>query len=444
MVACRDQPEPPDQKGRPTATMTPPRSRAVAAVALLVLGLAACGGEADGSHEAATPEGQTAAPPESQTAGPPESQTAGPQETTEHTTSEAFVQEALTQLPNENDWVQVTVGDLAGAAEAAGQTISADDQLWRRMVVGGLPAQDVAEVDREDLDHAPVTVVIPGLLEGAYQATELLDVTDEIGWSPYDVETVTALTGGPTGIEEFMVVTGDFPEDALSGHLAELSGGVWTLGEGEDMVPDFDEGAPIFDSTRRPTRLAQDGNQIAVGLRTEPVQAWASGPQTSSAGDRAELADPAAVLDEAGSLSALLLRPRPFDGMTIALGLDDPGAEVDPDERQARLSDWLEQLSTQTFGSLAVGFSVVEGQARATLVYHFATPEAAERAVPTIETLLAGSTFDESMEISSALTIDSVEARDNLVVVTGTQPPGTSWALLQSWLSNGEPPFVRL
>lgn len=399
---------------------TPPRSRTFATVAVLVLTVAACGGGVDNSDGAASPETQ------------------------ETTAPEAFVQESLAQLPGDGDWVQVTVGDLAGAAEAARSTISADDQLWRRMVVVGLPAQDINEVDREDLDYAPVTVVIPGLLERAYQVSEMTDVAAEIGWSPYDVQTVTALTGGSTGIEEFMVVTGDFPEDALSGQLTELSDGVWTLGEGEDVVPDLGEGITIFDAMGRPTRLAQDGDQIAVSLRTAPVQAWASGTPSSSAADRAELADPAAVLDEAGALSALLLKPRHFDGMTIALGLDDPGADVDLDAREALLLSWLEQLSTQTFSSLALGFGVVDGQPRATLVYHFATPEAAQRAVPTIETLLAGSTFDESMEISAALTVDSVDAQDNLVVVTGTQPPGTSWTLLQSWLSNGEPPFVRL
>lgn len=389
----------------------PQRPRAVAAVALLTLGLAACGGAADSSDEA---------------------------------TADTLVQDALAQLPDDGDWVQVTVGDLAGSAEAAGHTISADDQMWHRMVVRGLPAQGVQEVDREDSDYAPVTVVIPGLLERAYQASEMTDVAAEIGWSPYDVQTVTALTGGSTGIEEFMVVTGDFPEDALSGQLTELSDGVWTLGEGEDVVPDLGEGITIFDAMGRPTRLAQDGDQIAVSLRTAPAQAWASGTQSSSAADRAELADPAAVLDEAGALSALLWKPRQFDGMTIALGLDDPSAEVDLDDREALLTDWLEQLSTQTFSSIALGLSAADGQATATIVYHFASPDAAEAAVPAIETLLAGSTFDESMEISSAVTVESVEAQDNLVVVTGTQPPGTSWTLLQSMITNGEPPFVRL
>lgn len=404
------------------------RPGAVATTALLLLSLAACGGEADSSEEARPAE---------------DAQTTTAQNATVDTVTDPFVQDALAQLPNDSDWVQVTVGDLAGAAEAAGTTISPDDQTWHRMVLSGLPAQDLEDTDAVDADYAPVTIVTPGTLNRAYQVSQTLDVTAEIGWSPYDVQTVAALTGGSTGIEEFMVLTGDFPEDALSGHLTELSDGVWTLGEGEDMMSQLGEGSPIFDTMGRPTRLAQDGDQIAVGLRTAPVQAWANG-SASSAADRAELADPAAVLDEADALSALLLKPRHFDGMGIALGLDDPSTMPDPDETQEALTTWLERLSTQTFTSLALGFSVVDGEATATLVYHFPSATAAEQAVPTIETLLAGSTFDEAMEISHALTVESVEAQDHLVVVTGTQPPGTSWNLLQSMITNGEPPFVRL
>lgn len=398
------------------------RPGAVATTALLLLGLTACGGDADAD-------------------GAGESN--GPDATAEEP-AQTLVQDALAELPDDPAWVQVTVGDLAGAAEAAGTTISQEDQTWRLIVVDGLPRQLLGDTDPEDLEYAPATVVLPGLLERAYQVGEMVDVPDEIGWSPYDIRTVTSLTGGSTGIEEFMVVTGDFPEDALSGPLTEVSDGVWALGGGEALATGGAEGALVFDPMGRPARLAQIDDRIAVSLDTDPVTEWAGGAE-STAMDRAELAGPAAALDEAGALSALLSKPRQFDGMRFILGPEHPSDRPDPDQVEEQISGWLEQLSTQTFTSIALGFSVGDdGHPTATIAYHFPSASAAEEAVPTIETLLAGSTFDESREISDALTVESVQAQDSLVVVTVTQPPATSWTVLQTMIIDGEPPFVRL
>lgn len=337
----------------------------------------------------------------------------------------------LAELPDDPQWTQVSAADLSGAVEAAGLEISAEDQKWLSVVVAGLPMEDVRDSAPEDRTHAPALVVLPQLVQTGLQR----QVGEEaLGWSLLDIEQVAFLTGGSTGVEEFAVVGGPFPEDALSGALTDIGDGVWTLGEGEDreISPGGDSG--MLDQLGRPVRMAQDGDQIILAMRTDPVRDWASDEDRSSAAERPELAEPAAALDGAGAISAYFVRPQPFDPVGRALS-----PRSSPEEIAEFHATWQEQLIAEPFTSVALGF---DAEGTATIAYRFASADAASSAAPTIESLLEGTTFDGAQEISRSVTVESVEAQDNLVLVTATQPPGISWSHLQRMVVSGEPPFV--
>lgn len=346
-------------------------------------------------------------------------------------TEDGLITGLLSELPDDPQWQQVSAADLSGAVQASGLEISEDDQKWLTVVVAGLPLEDVRPSSSQDLTHAPALVALPQLVTTGLQRET---GEDTIGWSLLDIEQVAFSTGGSTGVEEFVVVGGGFGEDALSATLTDSGDGVWSLGEGEDMEFNPAGDSTVLDQLGRPVRMAQDGDQIVLGLRTALVRAWAADAERSSAAERPELAEPAAALDEAGVLSAYFVRPQPFDPVGRALG-----PQSSPEDIAQFHETWQEQLVAEPFTSIALGF---DADGTATIAYRFSSADAATSAAPTIEALMAGSTFDGSRDIAHGLVVEAVEAQDNLVLVTGTQPTGVSWTQLQQMVIRGEPPFV--
>lgn len=384
-------------------------SRSVVAIAgALALTLTSCSGSADTDGQTS---GSTSAPPEEAATG--------------------LILTGLTELPDDAGWQRVSVGDLAGAADAVGLEISAEDQQWRSAVVFGMPLEDTPA---EGLTHAPALVVLPQLIETGLQSTDT-ELTQTLGWSLFDIESLATLTGGVTGTEEFVVVNGDFSAGALTG-LTDLGDGIWSLGAGEDGAFTFDSPSRVLDHIGRPVRLAQDGEQIALSTQTDAVRAWASTGPSATAADRPELAEPAAALDAAGALSALFVPVQRFNPALRVLG-----APASPEQVRAFLERWQERLISQPFSSIAVGHSVEDGAATATIAYRFGSAQDAEAAAPTIESLLQGETFAGS-PIDEAFVVETVTIDGNLVVATGTPPPDTSWTVLSQMILSGEPPFI--
>lgn len=337
----------------------------------------------------------------------------------------------LAELPDDPQWQRVSAADLSGAVEAAGLEMTEGDQQWLGVVVAGLPLEDVRETAPEERTGAPALVALPQLLHIGFQRGT---GEETIGWSMLAIEQVAFQAGGQTGIEEFAVVSGTFPEDALSGTLTDSGDGVWTLGEGEDMEMNPGGDSRVLDQIGRPVRMAQDGDQIALGVRTDAVRDWAAEGDGSSAAERPELAEPAAALDEAGALSAYFIRPQPFDPVGRALG-----PRSSPEEIAQFHATWQEQLVAEPFSTIALGF---DAEGTATIAYRFDTADAASSAAPTIEALFAGTTFDHR-DLSDFVTVESVQAQDNLVLVTATQPVGITWLHLQGLLDDDQPPFVQ-
>lgn len=350
--------------------------------------------------------------------------------------ADAFtISSALAELPDDRQWQVVGVADLTGAVEATGLEVSPEDLTWRS-VVGGLPLEDPQDTTQEELTYAPVFVALPQLLDRAIQSTATGDLPETLGWSPLDTETFAYLVGGSTGTTEFIVAGGPFPEDSLTA-LTDLGDGVWSLGDGADGELSPGSESQALDAIGRPVRMAQDDDQIALSTATEPVLAWAGGQPTSTAADRPELAEPAEALDEASTMTALFTGARRFD--PIRMGLRP---STDPAALEEFVETWQSELIAHPFTTIAVGHGVADGQGTATIVYRFVAAEGADAAAPTIESLLQGETFDGSRSLSAALTVESVEVQDNLVIVTGTQPPATSWNVLHQMVMTGEPPFV--
>lgn len=391
-----------------TRHLTGARAGTAALVAALSMTLAACNGST--GSDAAQDSGAVIAPED-----------------------DGFtVSAALADLPEDREWQTVGVVDLSAAAEATGVELSDDDLVWRSALVAGLPLEDLADTPREDLTYAPVLATSPQLLDRAVQSDFSGQLPETLGWSPLAVTSYAHLTGGATGTTEFVVVDGPFPEDALVG-LTDLGDGVWTLGEGDDGHMLMEPEARAVDALGRPVRMAQHGQQIAFSTVTATVRAWADSTG-SSAADRPELAEPAAVLDEAGAITAFFTLAHPYNPIGLTLG---PGAS--PEEIEEFHKTWEAQLVSAPFSSIAIGH---DAEGTATIVYRFVAAEGAQEAAPQIEALLAGDTFDGSRSLSEAVVVTSVEVQDNLVVVTGTQPEATGWSVLHQMVMMGEPPFV--
>lgn len=389
-----------------------PRGLAAALTISLAMGLGACGGGSDETRDAEQGTTSVTAPADGFT-----------------------ISSALAELPDDRQWQMVGIADLAGAVEATGLQTSPDDLTWHSAVVGGFPLEDPQDTPREELTYAPVLASVPQLLDRAIQSGAVGELPEALGWSPADTTQVAHLMGGSNKTTEFAVATGPFPQDALGG-LTDLGDGVWSLGDGEDgeLFPESESRA--LDLIGRPVRLAQDGEQIAFSTATEPVRAWAGGQQTSTAADRPELAEPAEVLDEVGAISAVFTVPL-HDPIPQKLGL-----AASPEQVREFHEIWQEQLIAAPFTSIAIGHGAQDGQGTVTIVYRFVAAEGAQDSAPAIEALLDGETFDGSRPVNTAVVVESVEVQDNLVIVTGTQPPGTSWTALHRMVMTGEPPFV--
>lgn len=287
-------------------------------------------------------------------------------------------------------------GDLDLASELVGaERPSADDPGDLDALFEWLkPVQGV-------LDEDPVAgALIPeAIVPRNLQRND--EIADEFGWSVYDLRSFIELQRPPTS---FAVLEVDVTADELTSTIGDPVDGIWRLGGDEDGkfdLANITAGRPLGDTLR--FGLDDDG-LLGVSKVTPPVEEWLVGTGGTLADD-VQIASVAAVLDDAGVYSAMIVD----DQNHVDLDGADP------------------ELLLPVFDLLGVGLSIVDDRAVGTFVYHYPSAEAATAAVDTTRTV-----FEEGLSVrggrplTTVVEVVDVVATEENVVVTVTFPTGDS------------------
>lgn len=181
------------------------------------------------------------------------------------------------------------VGDLARATELGALTRPADPVdagAW----VSGLNG---AMVDGE-----PPSVYVPLAVPLAPSIPAEL-VEKDLGWSIVDVDHFVSWTSWPLTTT---VVAGNFDDQTLAS-LPETRG-ISSAGTGPDLTGDLQQASPVRPQGN-PLRMAVEDEWLIASPLTPVVKDWRNGSQRTLADDPV-LSDLAAVLDEAGAVSAMI------------------------------------------------------------------------------------------------------------------------------------------
>lgn len=338
------------------------------------------------------------------------------------------VQGALEQLPaaeSGGGQVMIQTADLDAASELSGLERPTDldgDALvaWLMPLTGG-PA-----------DGGPAPVFV--LLAQVFNPPSIRmhdEFADELGWSLIDAHAFVERLSPP---QSLAVIAGDFDDSTLNENLPEVADGVVTAGEGEDLESDLAEvtnARPLG----MPLRLAQNDHLIAAGGSTEEVSSWLAGPDQTLADD-AHLAGVAAALDDADSVSAVLVTGASM-GLTDALG----GVSAD---QLAAVEDRLAPMLPEAFQAVGIGWGAEDGASVITLAYSFDSEDAAESAAPLFEELFAnGTSVQSGQPFSDLLTLDDADRDGQVVVLTVSVPEGRSPGDVFQMLQRADVPFLH-
>lgn len=288
-------------------------------------------------------------------------------------TKDASITAYLRRLPEslrDGESFSVVYGDLDRAADLADSRRPDGDDI-EEFVDWLLPLTGVPRDDMTD----QVFVSLPNATNPS-RLLQAEEFRDELGWSVVDVHSFIEYQVPPN---VFAVLSGDFDDERIAAAVGDPDGQVWKVGDedfGTDLA-DISAARPLGESLR----MALDGGQLAVARSTSPVEEWLANDGGTFADDD-DLHAVASALDDAGAYSAMLF-------------VSDDGATV------------------------GIGLSVDKGSAFATFVYALADDEAATAGVERITNLIEeGSSALSNQLWSDAFSIDSVEAKNNLVVAT--------------------------
>lgn len=332
------------------------------------------------------------------------------------TTEGAWIAPMLAEIPSSANAdptsVMIVAGDLNRATDAAGLArpdadANTDEFLdWLRPVTG-IP-----------LDDAPATVSM--LLPEAASPTRLAAndaIRDELGWSLAEVDTFIELNEAPN---RFTAIRGDVTAADLDGAIGEADDGIWHLG-GDDLSVDvtaISEARPLGESLR----MAFEDDVLVVSRTTPDVRGWLD--DEPSMADREELAVIAGALDAAEVYSAMMMV---HDSSPLAA----LGVSATPEQLEEFLGDT--QL-IDPFVAFGAGLSVVDDEPTGTIVYAFATDDAAADAVDTIDDVLTdGASIMSRRPLNEMFEVREVRADGSVVVATiafRDANPGLLWDMI--------------
>jgi hypothetical protein len=338
------------------------------------------------------------------------------------------VKGALAELPAgaHDDGSLISTGDLAAATELLG--LDRPEQADGESVVRWLGP--LTTTSGEDGRFGPLFVPL-GEVFNVQRLNEVAAYDEALGWSVIDVDAFVEYSAPPN---LFAVVAGDLDDATLSSDLDEVSEGVVTYGDGDDLEQNLEAPNPV-DPLGRPIRLAQDGDRIAASFSTPMVEEWVAGADETLADDEA-LASVAEALDEADVVAAVL---------TAAQGGIDPlvGGELSPEQLEAVMAQVEEQVPPAPFDVVGIGWGADEGEAAIEVAYHFSSADDASEAVGSFERLYGeGTSLVTNEPISDQLTLDDVTADGEVVAVSLTLPDDSRPQVIYDMLFRRDLPFI--
>lgn len=312
----------------------------------------------------------------------------------------------------------VQTADLTRASEVAGieRPTEVDQDAVRRWVnpLTGAPGVD---------DPAPVFVPLPSFSTPGPPVQEFHDLA---GWSLIDVASYVEFGTEPY---VFTVVAGEYADDTLH-HLPEVSEGVRTVGEGEDLDVDLTQRSAVS-RLGQPVRMTLADGKLALGARTPMVQGWLTGSGPSLAED-VELSALAEALDARGVVSAMLVvgSAGSFAHLPLAFGdAEEPEVDFLPDH---------------PFSATAVGWTVEDDRPRMIVAYHYASPELADEAVEDLRTMLTeGSSLVEGWALSAVVELVDVTSEGTVAVASLNAVQERAPHILPNMLIRRDVPFVH-
>ena len=294
------------------------------------------------------------------------------------------VYDALGELPSsvEEEDGPIFTGDLARAGEIAGlePPSDPDDEAAGDWVLG-LNGRSVGD------DPAQVFVPMPPTLTGG-SPTEM---QEQVGWSVVDVDSFVATN-------DFLVASGEFDDDTLSEHLAEVDGEIVTDIEGEDHEEHPDQ-PTAFDYEGAPTRFAHDDGRIAAASETDAVRGWLD--------DEESLADDDAYADVAQALDD----EEPYAAVVLPMTGDE-----------------------ESYDLVGIGWSEDDDAPLVTAAFHFDSDDAARDSVGALR-----ERFDLE-PVGDHLEVEDADTKGSSVVVTTRPEEGAIDVLMRAIVTFG-PPF---
>lgn len=314
---------------------------------------------------------------------------------------------ALAELPPAPDEAfLVQTADLTAATQLTGlERPEAPDPATAAAWLHPLTGLPLAEGEQ----WTPVFVPPPTITHeaGVQQITEF----DELaGWSVLDIDSYVEYGTPP---HTFSVLAGEFDETTLE-HLPEVSDGVRTVGEGEDLWADV-TAASAVSRIGQPVRMAQDEGLLAVAPHSDRVRDWLGDPQETLADDE-RLAAVAGALDETEVVSAVLSAGASH---TLEGGPLAESSAPDTEDVLAQLEQQMGDLPDEAFDVVGIGWAARDGEPVMVLAYHFGTQESAEASVEQLHTVFTeGATLQGGVALAELFEVEEITAQGSVVVAT--------------------------
>jgi hypothetical protein len=302
--------------------------------------------------------------------------------------SDTFLMSLLEQIPASlrppPGQLQMMAGDLDRATSLSGvsrpTSLSDTDgvQHWMYALAGGVPKEPT-----------PTVIPFPTQLYSR-DVAEIGDIHDELGWTLLDVHRFTTLSVLP---ESLTVIAADVSAGDLTKATGDPVDGVWRLGgeDGSVSVSDITPARPLGESLR----MGLHDGVLGVSRVTPPVATFVQG-EAATLADDGSLAAVARALDAQGVYAAWIIDGQPYQGRDAP-----PPSQIGP------------------FDVVGAGLSVVDGQAVATLAYHFPTDADAAANVAIVRGIIEQQSSPlGNKRYTEIFTLSDVRADGTLVIVT--------------------------
>lgn len=274
------------------------------------------------------------------------------------------------------------------------------------------------------LQHDPAVFVAPPahLMQTAAQMGEFEDVT---GFSFVDADAFVTAALPP---EDFTVFTGEgLDDDVLADDLVEVSDGVVSTTDGEDLAQDL-AGDRTVDQLGRPVRFAQADGRVAMSLVTPFVEDWLAGDEETLADDES-LAAVAAALDDADVVSASVFAVDPGAGPAVP-----PDATPEMIEKMG-----LDDLPA-AYAAVGLGWAA---DGTITVVYDYVDASAAEDALPRLQEVYEdGTSLTTQVPIADLVALEEIASDDRLVIATVAPGPEGHLRTVYDMVIRRDLPFV--